>query len=257
MPWEQLKGATCSRAATGTKHASAGPACRERQLLLAGLQALRQAVQRACEGRHLAQLQAHMFAGWRHLAASSGEPVWTLPGGGGPGRWLPTTFMLPCCKLQIIQRSSQTDLPRPSDQQHSLVQLGIGPMRQLGDSGTAACCEPRSAPGEQPQRRLPSSLRTSGCAGKRRRYCGGRCWGGTEQRRHSMSSGCSVEWQTCTESGGCWKPAWQLLLMVPMRLGQHAAGTEAVQVQRWRRRAPGPAAAVAVSSCSGKRGSAQ
>lgn len=64
-----------SRSAPRASKASADPACRERQLLLAGMQAFRQAVQRAHEGRRLAALQAHMFAAWRHLAASSGERI--------------------------------------------------------------------------------------------------------------------------------------------------------------------------------------
>ncbi|KAL4458778.1 hypothetical protein ABPG75_013643 [Micractinium tetrahymenae] len=50
---------------------NAAVAFRERQLLVAGLQAFCQAVQRAHEGRRLARLQVHMFAEWRRLAASS------------------------------------------------------------------------------------------------------------------------------------------------------------------------------------------
>ena len=53
------------------------PACREKQLLVAGLAAFRGAVQSARAHRRLLALRAEMFQEWRRLAATS-ERHWSL-----------------------------------------------------------------------------------------------------------------------------------------------------------------------------------
>ncbi len=54
-----------------TTHAGLAVSCREKQLLVAGLQAFQGAVHAAHELRRLLALRAEMFAEWRRLAASS------------------------------------------------------------------------------------------------------------------------------------------------------------------------------------------